>query len=185
MFSFLQWHEIQRESVGCYQGYCNSTWLHLADCLLLFYFIILQDSLSTLQKCKFDHKSEASILFRKCGIFLDALFNNSQISEYSPQKYKGEICLTSSAQISQPTLYFTHSTEFLHSALNFSQEELICVIVNIYNGRLPKPYELFRCHENTTTHQLKLFITRATNHLLTFVILGVNLLRIKLQEVCM
>ena len=141
--------------------------------------------MSTLPKYKFDHKREASSLFEVCGIFLDVLFNNSEISEYSPQRYKGEIYLASSAQICQPTLYFTHSTEFLHSALNFSLEELVCVIVNIYKGRLPRPYEFFRCHENTTTHQLKLFITRAANHPLTFVILGVNLLRIKLQEVCM
>ena len=155
----------------------------MTNCLLLFYSIILQDSLSTLQEYKFDYESEASIPLRVCGIFLDALFKHSEILEYSPQRYKDEIYLSSSAQICQPTLYFTHSMEFLHSALNFSQEKLICVIVNIYKGRLPQPYEFFRCHANTTTHQLKLFLTRAANHSLTFVILGVNLLRIKLQEV--
>lgn len=174
---------MQKACVGGYQGDCNCTCTAFGKLFFTLYFIILQDSLSTLQKDSFD-KNDASYLFRVCGFFLDVLFKHSEIAEYSPQKYKEESHLTSSVCFSQPTLYFTHSMEFLHSALDFSQEELISVIVNIYKGRLPQPYEFFRCDEKTTAHQLKLFITRAANHSLMFVILGVNLLSIKLQEVC-
>jgi len=105
---------------------------------------------------------------RICGEFLNVLFKHLEIVVYSPQKYKNERHLAPPA---------------LHYAPNFTQGELISIIVNIYRGRLPQPYELFRCHENSTAHQLKLFLTRALNHPLTFVILGVNLLPINLQEV--
>ena len=101
-------------------------------------------------------------------MFLDALFKHSEIVDYSPQKYKSEH-------------HFT--TSVLHYAPNFTQGELISILVDIYRGRLPQPYEFFRCHRNSTAHQLKLFLTRALNHHLTFVVLGVNHLPINLQEV--
>ena len=83
----------------------------------------------------------------------------------------------------RPKLHSSDRMEVLHSALNFTQGELISIVVNIYQGRLPQSYEFFRCHETSTAHQLKLFLTRAINHPLTFVILGVNNLPINLQEV--
>ena len=147
--------------------------------------IILQNSLSTLDigRCSLD-QTEASIPFRVCGTFLDALFKHPELTVYSPRKHSDESCLTHSIHTRQPTLCSTTSMEILHSAPEFSRGELISVIVNIYKGRLPHPFEFFRCHENTSMHQLKLFITRANRHPLTFVILGVNLLPVKLQEVC-
>ena len=108
---------------------------------------------------------------------MDEMFKHSDM-KYS---YKDQLLYPACSRRS--LLYSTHNVEVLHSALNFSQGELIPVIVNIYDGRLPQPYEFFRCHGNTTTHELKLFLTRAINHPLTFMILGVNLLPVKLQEV--
>lgn len=125
---------------------------------------------------------KASIPLRVCGMFLDTLFKRSEVADYSPQKYN-ECRPAHSALICQPISHTTDNMEILHSALNFTQGELISIIVSIYHGRLPQPYEFLRCHENSTAHQLNLFLTRAIEHSLTFVVLGVNLLSINLQEV--
>ena len=126
---------------------------------------------------------DASIPLRICGIFIDEMFKHSDIVKCSPHKCSDKDRLMYPACSRHSLLYSTCSMEVLHSALNFSLAELMSVIVRIYDGRLPQPYEFFRCHENTTMHQLKLFLTRAINHPLTFMILGVNLLPVKLQEV--
>ena len=160
--------------------------LHLTKCLIFVFFLnTLQNSLSTLQNevCGLD-QNEASFPFKVCGMFLDALFKHSEMAVYSPLKDNEEGSLTQLAHVCWPTSCSTHSVEVLHSAPDFSQAELISVIAKIYDGRIPQPFEFFRCHENTTMQQLKLFITRANSHPLTFVILGVNLLPTKLQEVC-
>ena len=132
--------------------------------------VFSQDSLNTLrsESCNLERTDEESIPLRICGLFLDALFKHSAIVDYSPKKYKNEHRFT---------------TSILHYAPNFTQGELISILVDIYCGRLPQPYEFFRCHQNSTAHQLKLFLTRALNHHLTFVVLGVNQLPINLQEV--
>ena len=113
---------------------------------------------------------------------MDEMFKHSDIIDCSPQKYSDKDRLMYPASTHHSFLY-SRSMEVLHSALNFSQGELISVIVSIYGGRLPQSYEFFRCHVNTTTHELKLFLTRAINHPMTFIILGVDLLPVKLQEV--
>ena len=141
--------------------------------------------MSTLRSelCNLDQENEESIPLRVCGLFLDALFKHSEIVFYSPQKYNNERRLTHSALTRQSISRTIDSMEVLHYAPDFAQGELISIIVNIYEERLPQPYEFFRCHENSTAHQLKLFLTRAVSHPLTFVILGVNNLPINLQEV--
>ena len=130
-----------------------------------------------------EQSNDASVSLRICGIFMDEMFKHPDIVECSPQKYSDKDRLMYPACSRRSLLHSTDSMEVLHSALNFSQGELISVIVSIYDGRLPQPYEFFRCHENTTMHELKLFLTRAITHPLTFIILGVNLLPVKLQEV--
>jgi len=155
------------------------------DILSYHLYLFLQDSLSMLRSelCNLEQMNEASIPLRVCGMFLDTLFKHSEIVDYSPQKYNNERHFTHSVLIHKLISHTTDSMEVLHSAPDFTQEELISIVVNIYHGRLPQPYEFFRCHENSTAHQLKLFLTRAINHPLTFVILKVNLLPINLQEV--
>ena len=120
---------------------------------------------------------DASVPLRICGIFMDEMFKHSDM------KYSDKDWVMYPIGSRRSLSYSTQSVEVLHSALNFSQAELISVIISIYHERLPQPYEFFRCHQNTTTHELKLFLTRAINHPLTFMILGVNLLPVKLQEV--
>ena len=131
----------------------------------------------------FEGTNEASVPLKICGMFLDTLFKHSKIVDYSPQKYYNVRCLTHSTLCRRTILRSSDSMEVLHYAPDFTQGELISIIVDIYQGRLPQPYEFFRCHEKSTLHQLKLFLTRAVDHPLTFVILGVNHLPINLQEV--
>ena len=114
---------------------------------------------------------------------MDEIFKHPDVVDCSPQKYSDKDRLMYPACSRRSLLYSTDIVEVLHSAPGFSQGELISVIVSIYDGRLPQPYEFFRCHETTTMHELKLFLTRAINHPLTFMIFGVNLLPVKLQEV--
>ena len=130
-----------------------------------------------------EQTNDASIPLSICGTFLDELLKHSEIAHYSPQKYDDQNRLVYSARSRRSLLHSTHSVEVLHSAQRFSHGELTSVIVSIYGRRLPQPYEFFRCHENTSSHELKLFLNRAVNHPLIFIILGVNLLPIKLQEV--
>ena len=145
----------------------------------------LQDSLDASRKKMLclEQTNDASIPLSICGTFLDELLKHSKIVDYSPHKYDDQNRLVYSAHGRHSLLHSTQSIEVLHSAPDFSHGELISVIVSIYDGRFPQPYEFFRCHENTSLHELKLFLTRAVNHPLIFIILGVNLLPIKLQEV--
>ena len=131
-----------------------------------------------------EQTNDAIVPLKLCGRFLDELFKCSDIVHYSPQKYSDKDRLTYFERRRHFSLHSIHSVEVLHSAPGFSQGELISVIVGIYDGRLPQCYEFFRCCENTTVHELKCFLTRAINHPLMFMILGVNLLPINLQEVC-
>ena len=131
-----------------------------------------------------EHTNDAIVPLKICGRFLDELFKCSDIVHYSPQKYSDKDRLTYFERRCYSSLHSIHSVEVLHSAPGFSQGELISVIVSIYDGRLPQSYEFFRCCENTTIHELKCFLTRAINHPLMFMILGVDLLPINLQEVC-
>ena len=128
-----------------------------------------------------EQTNDASIPLSICGTFLDEL--HSKIVDYFPHKYDDKNRLVYSAHGHHSLLQSPQRIEVLHSAPDFSHDELISVIVSIYDGRFPQPYEFFRCHENTSLHELKLFLTRAVNHPLIFIILGVNLLPIKLQEV--
>ena len=145
----------------------------------------LQDSLNASRKemLSLEQTSDASIPLSICGTFLDELLKHSKIVDYSPQKYDDQNRLVYFTCSRRSLLHSTHSVEVLHSAPGFSQGELISVIVSIYGRRLPQPYECFRCHEHTSLDELKLFLTRAVNYPLIFLILGVNLLPIKLQEV--
>lgn len=131
-----------------------------------------------------EQTNDVIVPLRICGTFLDELFKRSDLVHYSPQKYSDKDRLTYHERSRHSSLHSIHSIEVLHSAPGFSQGELMSVIVSIYDGRLPQPYEFFRCCESTTTHELKCFLTRAINHPLTFMILGVNHLPINLQEVC-
>lgn len=70
----------------------------------------------------------------------------------------------------------------LHHCLGYSHVQLIRLITELYEG-VPEPFEVFRCSSRTTQEELHLFIERLRHHSLTYLILEVNKLPFKLQEV--
>ena len=111
------------------------------------------------------------------GEFLGMVFKN-----HSLPKHRGEI-FTRSHSISRLPLS-PKPTQLLHYCPGYSQAQLICLIISIYGG-VPEPFEVFRCHPMSTEEELSLFLKRVTKHQLQYLILEVNRLPFKLQEVCM
>ena len=88
--------------------------------------------------------------------------------------------------LSQPCLVSQLSsepTQLLHYCPGYSQAQLICLIVSIYN-RVPEAFEVFRCRPSSTKEELSLFLERVAKHPLQYLVLEVNQLCPKVQEVC-
>ena len=64
----------------------------------------------------------------------------------------------------------------------YTQDRLIRMIVGLYSG-VPESFEVFHCRQSTTEEELNLFLKRASKHPLQYLILEVNKLSYKLQEV--
>ncbi len=73
-------------------------------------------------------------------------------------------------------------TQLLHYCPRYSQSQLIQTLVGICSG-VPEAFEVFRCRQSTTEGELTLFLKRAARHSLRSVVLEVNKLPFKLQEV--
>ena len=81
----------------------------------------------------------------------------------------------------------SHSTSFdfiqvLHYCPNYSQCQLIQTIIGICSG-VPEAFEIFHCQSSTTEEELSLFLERTVHHSLRSILLEVNRLPFKLQEV--
>ena len=74
-------------------------------------------------------------------------------------------------------------TQLLHYCPGYSQGQLIRLIVSIYNG-VPEAFEVFHCHPASTEEELSRFLKRVAKHPLQYLVLEVNRLPFKLQEVC-
>ena len=74
-------------------------------------------------------------------------------------------------------------TFMLHYGPKYGIMKLTQMIVGIYCG-LPHPFEVFHCYHDTTEEELNLFMKRTAKHPLQYLILQVNKLPFKLQEVC-
>ena len=109
------------------------------------------------------------------GSFLEMVFNNYSL----PKHCVGDHPQPSSAS----QLPFPEPTLLLHYCPRYSQAQLICLIVSLYDG-VPEAFEIFRCHPLSTEEQLSLFLNRVAEHALQYLILEVNQLPFKLQEVC-
>jgi hypothetical protein len=72
----------------------------------------------------------------------------------------------------------------LHFCPGYTQDGLIRVIIGLYSG-VPESFEVFRCRCNTTEGELNLFLKRAAKFPTQYLILEVNKLPYKLQEVHM
>ena len=70
----------------------------------------------------------------------------------------------------------------LHYAPGYTQSQLLCLITELFDG-VPEPFEVFYCRPTTTREELKMFMERVKHHPLPYLILQVNKLPFKLQEV--
>lgn len=74
------------------------------------------------------------------------------------------------------------SNQFLHHAPKYQQSQLVRLIVSIYGG-VPESFEVFHCRASTTQEELSLFLERMERRPLRYLILEVNKLPFRLQEV--
>lgn len=71
---------------------------------------------------------------------------------------------------------------FLHYCPGYSQDQLIPVIIGVCSG-VPESFEVLHCCHTTTEEELALFLKRVAKHSLNSLVLGVNKLSLKVQEV--
>ena len=77
----------------------------------------------------------------------------------------------------------TFFTQPLYLCPNYSQTDLQYLILSIFSGT-PEAWQMLRCHSTTTEEELILFLKRAEKHHTHYLLLDVNKLPFKLQEVC-
>ena len=109
------------------------------------------------------------------GRFLGTVFNN-----HSLPKRCGE-GLSRPRSVSRLS-FSPEPSQLLHYCPGYSQAQLIRLIVSIYDG-VPEAFEVFHCRPSSTEEELGLFLKRAAKHPLQYVVLEVNRLPFKLQEV--
>ncbi len=73
-------------------------------------------------------------------------------------------------------------TQLLHYCPRHSHSQLIQMIIGICSG-VPEAFEVFRCRPSTTESELMLFLKKVARHSLRSIVLEVNKLPFKLQEV--
>ena len=74
------------------------------------------------------------------------------------------------------------ANQFLHHAPKYSQSQLVRLIVRIYGG-VPESFEMFHCRSSSTEEELSLFLERIERKPLRYLILDVDKLPFRLQEV--
>ena len=74
------------------------------------------------------------------------------------------------------------ANQFLHHAPKYCQSQLVRLIVSIYGG-VPESFEVFHCRSSSTKEELTLFLERVERKPLRYLILEVNRLPFRLQEV--
>lgn len=75
-----------------------------------------------------------------------------------------------------------HCGHVVHLADGFTSEQLLRLVVHIYNG-LPESFEFFWCNSTTSALELDLFLPRASSfHGRMFVLVEVNAMTTELQE---
>ena len=110
------------------------------------------------------------------GEFLGMVFDN-----HSLPKRCGE-ALSWPHSISRLT-FTPEPSQLLHYCPGYSQAQLIRLIISIYHG-VPEAFEVFHCHPSSTEEDFNLFLKRVAKHPLQYLVLEVNQLPFKLQEVC-
>ena len=111
------------------------------------------------------------------GSFLEELFKQQCINS----------CLLPTCYERDSDSNFTHcvnskAVNILHCAPNYSQSQLIRLVLGIYGGP-PSAFEFLHCKPSTTEQELKLFMERVVQHPRQYLVLEVNHLPHQLQEV--
>lgn len=75
-----------------------------------------------------------------------------------------------------------HLAQPLYHCPSYSQMDFLCLILKIFT-KVPETYQVLRCLETTTEEELNLFLNRVEIHCAHYLILHVNKLPFKLQEV--
>ena len=70
----------------------------------------------------------------------------------------------------------------LYSCSN-SRLDFLTLILNIFSG-IPEAYQVLHCKANTTEEELTRFLKRVEKHSGHYLMLDINMLPFKLQEVC-
>lgn len=83
---------------------------------------------------------------------------------------------------SLPQRTHEHFVQPLYSCLSQSQLELVCLILNIFSG-IPEAYQVLHCKASTTEEDLSRFLKRVEMYRGHYLMLDVNRLPFKLQEV--
>ena len=110
------------------------------------------------------------------GEFLMMVFSNHSLPK--------RCCESLSPPHSVSRLSFSpEPTQLLHYCPGYSQIQLIRLVISIYDG-VPEAFEVFHCSPSSTKEELGLFLKRAAKHPLHYLVLEVNRLSFKVQEVC-
>jgi hypothetical protein len=123
---------------------------------------------------------ESNVPVKIVGAFLNSLFKDHSLPHrchpiassplLSPRSVTGSLSLVQ------------EFVQLLHFCPGYTQDRLICMIIGLYSG-VPESFEVFHCRSNTTEGELNLFLKRAAKFPLQYLILEVNKLPYKLQEV--
>lgn len=108
------------------------------------------------------------------GKFMDMLFKDDHSL---PQR-----CLVKPSLSCHIRSTTSHSVQLLYSCPTHSQLDLICLILNIFSG-IPEAYQVLHCKASTTEEELSRFLQRVEKHRAHYLVLDVNRLPFKLQEV--
>lgn len=107
------------------------------------------------------------------GQFLQALLSDHTL----PHRHS-----TVSLSRHQPSIT-TYFAQPLYFCPSYTQMDFLCLILNIFSG-IPESYQIFRCQTSTTEEELGLFLKRVEMYRTHYLMLNVNKLAFKLQEVC-
>ena len=77
---------------------------------------------------------------------------------------------------------FTSQSQYLHVCHGFSHEYLTRMVLGIYNG-FPESYQVLICRPSVTEEDIHLFWQRILKFPSLYVLLQVNALPVRLQEV--
>ena len=83
---------------------------------------------------------------------------------------------------SRPCLKQVGKRAYIHTGLGYSQDKLIRLTLQVFNG-VPDPLSMLHCHVMTTEGDLRTFMERAQKYPHDYMVLEVNRLSYHLQEV--